>query len=97
MYACIMVIIIPEEPSRAFHLRLTRTRETATFGFSFQEFVSEETEKVGQWKAGCAVQHNMYVYVDNCYCCYYELAKLLKCIVVLGYILTFTYSNFLGL
>ena len=51
---------------------------------------------VGQWKAGCAVQHNMYVCVDNCYCCYYELAKLLKCIVVLGYILTFTYSTFLG-
>jgi hypothetical protein len=40
LYVCIMVVIIPEEPSRALHLRLTRTRETATFGFPFKEFVS---------------------------------------------------------
>ena len=45
LFVCIMVIIIPEEPSWAFHLRLTRTRETATFGFSFQEFVSRRDRK----------------------------------------------------
>ena len=38
----------------------------------------------------------MYVCVNNCYYCYYLLAKLLKCIVVLGYILTFTYSTLFG-
>ena len=66
-------IIIPEEPSWALHLLLTRTRETATFGISFQESFPEEKEQGGQWKAGgcCAMQHNMYVCVDNCYYCYY--------------------------
>jgi hypothetical protein len=94
MFVCIMVIIIPEELSTYGSLEQERQQHS---GIPFKNLFPQETEKVGQWKAGCAVQHNMYVCVDNCYCCYYELAKLLKCIVVLGYILTFTYSTFLGL
>ena len=41
--------IIPEELSWALHLRLTRTRETATFGISFQESFPEEKEQARPW------------------------------------------------
>jgi hypothetical protein len=67
-----MVVIIPEE--------LKNHRGHFTYGsleqerqqhsvFPFKNLFAEEKEQGGQWKAGgcCAMQHNMYVCVDNCY------------------------------